>query len=105
MSRSVTRALWRPVLVAGVEKRLVALNALLSFLLVAATHFHIPLCFLGVGFFVLLHIGLRWVSHYDPQLGALFKRNTRYVWRPYFPAKSHPRITKVRTVKTLTRPR
>lgn len=105
MTRLVTRSLCRPVLVAGVERPLLILNALLSFLLLAATHFQLPWCLLSVGFFIALQLVLRRVSQHDPQLGALFKRSTRYVWQPYFPAKSHVRMTSVRTIKSISRPR
>ena len=105
MSRFVTRSLCRPVLIAGVEKPLLLLNVLLSFLLLAATHFHLPWCLLSVGFFLCLHVLLRRVSQYDPQLGALFKRSTRYVWRPYCPAKSHVRTTAIGIIKTVSRQR
>ncbi len=88
--RRVNKAMMRPILILGVEKRLFLLNGLLSFPLIAATHLAIPACFVGVGFFLVCHLILRQVSQADPFLGVLFKRSTRYIWQAYFPAKSHP---------------
>lgn len=101
---SVNKALIRPLMMAGVEKRLALLNALLSFPLIAATHFRIPACFIGIGFFIALHFLLVLVSKSDPHLGKLFKRSTRYSWRSCFPAKSHPSMTSVFKIKTVSRP-
>ncbi len=100
----VNKALIRPLMVAGVEKRLAVLNALISFPLVAATHFHLPTCFIGVGVYVLIHFLLVLVSKSDPHLGKLVKRSTRYLWRSYFPAKSHPSMTSLFKIKTVSRP-
>jgi len=85
----VNQALSRPLLIAGCEKRLAMLNALLSFLLVAATYLHFPQCFIGVGVYLLLHGVLVIVAKYDPLFGTIFQRATRYFWRPEFLAKSH----------------
>lgn len=100
----VNKAMMRPILMAGVEKRLATINALLSFPLVAATHFKFPLCLIGVGFYVLLHLLLVIVSKSDPYLATLFKRSTRYSLRAYFPAKSHPLMIEIWKIKTVSRP-
>lgn len=86
----INKAMMRPFLILGVEKRLFIANALLSLTLFLSTHFKIPVCLIGLLLFIILHIGFRQVSQYDPCYGLLFKRNTRYIWRPYFPAKSYP---------------
>lgn len=88
----VNKALVRPLLIAGVEKKLAVLNLLLCLPLVAATHFKWPYCFVGGVVFGVLHALLRLVSQYDPHLGKLFKRSTRYSLQCYFPAKSHPSV-------------
>jgi len=103
--RSVNKAMMRPLLIAGVEKRLILLNALLSFPLVAATRLHVPACFIGVGFFMLMHLLLRLVSKRDPHLGQLFKRSTRYSLCAYFPAKSHPLMVELWFIKSVSRPK
>ncbi|MCH9770126.1 MAG: VirB3 family type IV secretion system protein [Gammaproteobacteria bacterium] len=90
MIKPINKALMRPLLIGGVEKRLCLFNGLLSFPLIAATHFHFPSCLLGVGLFGVLHIMLRWVSKSDPYIGILIQRSTRYSIRSYFPARSHP---------------
>src|SRR5690606_35273111 len=99
------KAMMRPLLVAGVEKRLVLFNALISFPLIAATHFHVPACFLGVAFFVVVHVLLRLVSKRDPYIGLIFKRSTRYSLRAYFPAKSHPLMLTTWAVSTISKSR
>ena len=101
---AVNKSTIRPLMIAGVEKRLVFGNALLSFPLIASTHFHIPVCFIGVGFFIIVHVVLMWVSKHDPYLGKLFRRSTRYSIRPYFPAKSHPLMFNFWKVNTVSRP-
>jgi len=99
----VNKALMR-LMIGGVEKRLVFANALLSFPLVASTHFHFPACLLGFGFFIAMHFVLLLISKSDPNLGKLFKRSTRYSLRAYFPAKSHPLMTEIWKIKTVSRP-
>lgn len=96
----INKAMMRPIMIAGVEKRLALLNALLSFPLIAATHFHIPACFFGLGFYVFLHLILRMITKYDPQFGKLFQRSTRYS-QGYFPAMSHPGMMEIWKVKSI----
>lgn len=103
-TRLINKALMRPLMIGGVEKRLVVANALLSFPLVASTHFHFPAVFLGVVFFIALHFVLIRVSKWDPHLGKLVKRCTRYSMNAYFPAKSHPLMTDFWKIKTVSRP-
>ena len=100
----VNKAMTRPLMIAGVEKKLALGNALLAFPLVAATHFRLPACLLGVVFYIVMHFILLLVSKSDPLLGNLFKRSTRYSLRPYFPAKSHPLMTEIYKIKTVSRP-
>ncbi len=100
----VNRAMIQPIMIAGVEKKLALANALLSFPLVAATHFHFPACVLGLVFFIMVHTVLRLVSKHDPELGKLFKRSTRYSKKPYFPATSHPLMFDLWPIKSVSRP-
>jgi type IV secretory pathway TrbD component len=86
---AVNQALSRPLLLAGCEKRLAMFNALLSFLLVAATYLHFPACLLGLGVYLLLHGLLVVLAKYDPLFSAVFQRATRYYGYPCFFAKSH----------------
>lgn len=101
--RYVNKAMMRPLLIGGVEKRLMLMNSLLSFALVAATHFHFPVCLMGVGLFIVLHIVFRFISKHDPQVMTLFKRSTRYIVRPYFPAKSHAVMLEIWPVNSISR--
>ena len=94
----------RPIMIANVEKRFVLANAILSFPLVAATHFHLPAALLGVVFFVIVHFILMQISKYDPMLGQIIKRSTRYLWRSYFPAIGHPRMIGNWKMKSVSRP-
>ncbi len=100
----VNKATARPILIAGVEKRLSVANALLSFPLVASAHFHLPASLIGVVFFIAMQFLLRIVSKNDPMLATLFKRSTGYSFKPYFPAKSHPLRHKIPSVKSVSRP-
>ena len=100
----MNKASIRPLLIAGVEKRFVMVNALLSFLLVAGTHFHLPACLIGVGFFIVMHILLAMMNRGDPHLGQVLKRASRYAWRSYYPAKSHPLLLDLWVIKTVSRP-
>lgn len=80
----INKAMIRPVLIAGVEKRLAVMNVLFSFALVAATRFHFPAVFVGFGFYIACHFLLRFISKADPHIATLFKRSTRYIHRPFF---------------------
>ena len=100
----INKAMLRPMLIAGVEKRLALVNALLAFLLVAATHLSWPSCLVGVGFFMALHGMLVMISKHDPHLGKIIKRTSRYIQRPYLPARSHPLMLSLWKVKTVSRP-
>ncbi|MBT5956017.1 MAG: hypothetical protein HOG97_04550 [Candidatus Marinimicrobia bacterium] len=100
----VNRATIRPLMIAGVEKKLALSNALLSFPLVAATHFHLPACFIGIIIYMLLHFIFMMISKQDPYLGQLIKRCSRYAWRTYFPAKSHPCMLDIWPIKSVSRP-
>jgi len=88
----INKAMMRPLLILGVEKRLFFCNGLLSFALIISTHLQIPICLTGVVFFALTHFILRQVTQYDPYFGLLFKRSTRYMVQSYFPDKSHPMV-------------
>ena len=100
----VNKAMMRPIMIANVEKRFVLANALFSFPLIAATHFHLPAALLGVVFFVIIHFLLIPLSKYDPMLGQIIKRSTRYLWRSYFPAVSHSNVISPWKIKSLSRP-
>lgn len=97
----INKAMLRPLLIAGVEKRLVVLNSVLCFPLIAATHFHFPSCLIGALLFVVLHRLLIIASKHDPQLSLLIKRASRYAWESYYPAKSHPNKTDIRIIKSI----
>jgi type IV secretory pathway TrbD component len=89
---SVNKALIRPVLIAGVEKKLFVANAVLCFPLVAATHFHFPACLFGCILFVINHLLLVSLAKHDPILGEVFKRYTRYQWQGLYLPRSHPTV-------------
>ncbi|OGT50856.1 MAG: hypothetical protein A3F17_09320 [Gammaproteobacteria bacterium RIFCSPHIGHO2_12_FULL_41_15] len=99
---SVNKALLRPLLIAGVEKRLLVLNSIICFPLVAATHLHFPSALLGFFLFSIIHALLIQVSKKDPHLGKLMRRSSRYIFRPYFYAKSHPLQCAIWPIKTVS---
>ena len=100
----VNRALIRPIMVAGVEKRFALLNAMIAFPLIAATHLHVPACLVGVLLYGFLHFVFVLISKNDPHLGKVLKRSTRYCVRPYFPAHSHPLQTDIWKIRSVSRP-
>ena len=100
----VNRAMLRPIMIAGVEKRLALLNAMLAFPLIAATHLHMPAALAGLVLYGAIHFVFVLISKNDPHLGKVLKRSTRYCVRAYFPAHSHPQLTEVWTVRSVSRP-
>ena len=102
--KEVNKSLLRPLLIAGVEKRLMLANAALCFPLVAATKLHFPACLVGFGVFALIHCVLIVVAKHDPNLGQVIRRATRYIAQSYYPARSHPQKINVRPIKTVARP-
>ena len=101
----INTALQAPILFAGVEKRLMLLNALLCFPLIAASHFHLASIWLAVLLFIVLHSLFIILTQYDPMMAVIFKRATRYVLYPFFPAVSHPSQLSSYPILTVTRPR
>ena len=97
---TVNRALLRPILIAGVEKRLLLVNCIICFPMVAVTHFHFPACLIGSMLFGVFHVLLRQINKHDADVGKLIKRATRYLRRTYYPPISHP-CHVARAVKTL----
>lgn len=97
----INKALLRPLLIAGVEKRLVVLNSVICFPLVAATHLHFPSALFGVILFAVIHALLTLVTKKDPHLGQLIRRASRYALRPYFYAKSHPSQLAIGAIRTV----
>ncbi len=101
--KPINKATLRPLLIAGVEKRLLLLNATLCFPLIAATRLKMPAVFIGVMLFAVIHLCLIKVSKYDPQIGLVFKRATRFSFKPFFPAMAHVSHQSTRKVMTLSK--
>jgi len=101
----VNRAINRPILIGGVEKSLLVGNIFLTYLLLAACRFHLMASLLCAAFFMVMHALLRVVSKHDPHFAVLFKRSTRYLRRPYFPAISHPLQTQLWPIISVSVPR
>lgn len=100
---AVNTALSRPLLIAGCEKRLAIVNALVSFTLVGATYLHFPTCLMGVGFYFVLHAGLMVLAKVDPFIGVVFQRAQRYLNRPLYLARSSIGFKTQRAVFSLPR--
>lgn len=98
----VNRALLRPILFVGVEKRLMMINMLTCFPLVAMTHFKLSACLLSIVLFSVIHLIFRHINREDPHVANLLKRASRYYWQSYYPALSHAAHLPLRTVKTLS---
>lgn len=101
----INRSMIKPILIGGVEKRLMMGNVLLSFPLIAATHFSLPAALFGVLFFIVLHGLLMLVSKSDPYMATLFRRSTRYSIRAYFSAHSSPLMTEIWPIRSISTPR
>jgi len=99
----INQALMQPVLIFGVERRLFIVNALIAFQLVAATRLSFPAAFVGLAFFIVLHIVLKILTARDPHFAALIKRSTRYSLPPFFSARSDARYQSRHRVSTLPR--
>lgn len=96
----INRATARPILMAGVERRLFSVNLLI----------HLPLAMaIGINWmnilillsFVIFHLLLREVTNYDPVFSLVFKRATRYLKQQYYPAKSSVCSEANRPIKTV----
>lgn len=101
----VNTALNAPLLIMGVEKRLMLMNILITFLLLAAGHFHLTVCAVAGSLFVALHrIGMR-LTQLDPNIALIFKRTTRYLKQSHYPAIGSPQAQFSWDVQSITRPR
>jgi len=100
---SIPHALVKPMLIMGVEKRLMLINAMTSFLLVASTRLQLPASLLGVAFFVMMHALLAMLAKYDPYMGVLFRRATRYSLQAYYPAVASVYAERALPVETVSR--
>lgn len=98
----VNRALLRPILLAGVEKRLMMANILLCFPLVAMTHFNIIVCLFTSILFGILHLLCQAINRDDPHVSNLLKRFSRYCWQGYYPPLSHVHHQPFYVVKTIS---
>lgn len=82
----VNHALLRPILLGGVEKRFALANSVLSFTFIAASRLQWPGVIIGPLLFVVLHTMFIAAANVDSELSVIFKRATRYILKPYFPA-------------------
>ncbi len=82
----VNKALSRPILVFGVHKKWISMNFLISFPLLAASHFRFPAVFIGVGLFIVMHFITKILTNYDVYLAALIKQNMKFNLTKFYPA-------------------
>ena len=101
----VNTALCTPLLVMGVEKRLMLVNILIQFLLLAAGHFHLFVCLASSILFIMLHRLCIQLTRMDPNIAIVFKRATRYLKQTSYPAISSPNARLGWDVISILRPR
>lgn len=82
----VNKSLSRPILIFGVHKKWISMNALLSFPLLAASHFRFPAVFLGLGLFIVMHFITKMLTNYDVYLAELIKQNMQFNLTKFYPA-------------------
>ena len=92
----VKQSLCTPVLIAGTEKILVVLNAIICWIFVFAEKFSFgSLAIVPIG--LILHGVCMSISAKDPYMMKIFKRATRY--KGYYPAKPIARTTPKEIIK------
>lgn len=78
------------LLICGVDKSLLIINAALSCVLFMASHYTWPHGLVGPAFFMLCHLLACQLCRHDPLYGQLLLRQLRMQWQPYYPAKGAP---------------
>lgn len=84
---TMPRALHRPNLILGGERKLVLTTGLISLGLVV-TALNLPATIFGIAFWFLCIAALRQMAKADPLMSGLYLRNIRY--RGYYAARSRP---------------
>lgn len=97
----VNKALSRCLLIYGVEKKFMAINGLLSFPLLAASHFHCSGILISSVLFICLHMLFRLLAQHEPQLGVLIQRASRFCFTSYYASHSHPSVINLPVVITV----
>ena len=96
---AINRATIRPILFAGVERRLAIGMGCIVFSIAIAGNFSLTAIVGSLIGYALLHaIGIQ-LTKYDPFLTSILKRAMRY--QRYFPAKGHALALDVRSVLSL----
>lgn len=83
----VNRALLRPILFCGAERRSTIIYGTISMAVAAASNFKSPGIYLGPLLFVGCHLFFVWIAKMDPQMIAVYSRHIRYK-QAFYPAKS-----------------
>jgi type IV secretory pathway TrbD component len=82
----IHRSLSRPILLAGGERELVMVNAVIVAALVFGAGFTLPALLTAALFGVLGHLALVRMAKLDPQLRAVYARHIHY--QDYYPARA-----------------
>jgi len=101
--QSVNRAMIRPILLLGVEKRLAIANFALFGMFVECSRLHLSAVVISILLFGMTHFLLTRVSKSDPHMANIFVRYKRYAKPSFFPAKSYATTHKTRPIETVTR--
>ena len=83
----VNRALLRPILFCGAERRSTIIYGTLSLVVAAASNFKAPGIYIAPVLFLVCHLFFVWIAKKDPQMIAVYSRHIRYN-QAFYPARS-----------------
>ena len=77
-SVSVNRALLRPILFCGAEKKATLIYGLLTVIIAVSSNFHAPGIYIAPVVFIVSHCFFLWLAKKDPQMIALYQRHLQF---------------------------
>lgn len=82
----VNRALLRPILFCGAERKSTIIYGTLSLVVAAASNFKAPGIYIGPIFFLVCHLFFVFLAKKDPQMIAVYMRHIHYK-QAFYPVK------------------
>ena len=82
----VNRALLRPILFCGAERKSAIIYGTLALIVAASSNFKAPGIYIGPVIFIICHLFFVYLAKKDPQMIALYLRHIKYS-QPHFPAR------------------